>query len=71
MNQLQPLVVGTVLALGVSVYASRIGLARDRAFYPTVLMVVASYYVLFSVMGGSARSMIPEISISSPRPFSR
>jgi len=64
MNQLQPLAIGAVLALGVSAYASWIGLARDRAFYPTVLTVIASYYVLFSAMGGSARSMIPEISIA-------
>jgi len=30
------------------------GFDRDRSFYPTVLIVVASYYVLFAVMGGQA-----------------
>jgi len=64
MNILQPLAIGAVLALGVSVYASWIGLAGDRAFYPTVLAVVASYYVLFSAIGGSARSMMPEVAIA-------
>jgi len=29
------------------------GFDRDRAFYPTLLVVIASYYVLFTVMGGS------------------
>jgi len=36
------------------------GLDRDKAFYPTVLIVVASYYVLFAVMGGTAKTMIIE-----------
>jgi hypothetical protein len=26
---------------------------RDRAFYPTVMIVIASYYGLFAIMGGS------------------
>ena len=26
---------------------------RDRAFYPTVTIIVASYYVLFAAIGGS------------------
>jgi hypothetical protein len=62
---LQPIVIGAVLALGVSAYAAWIGLDVDRAFYPTVVCVVASYYVLFSVMGGSTGSTILEISIAS------
>src|SRR4051812_19891994 len=55
---------GAVLALGVSAYASWIGLDRDRAFYPTVLAVIASYYVLFSAIAGDTRSMLPEVSIA-------
>jgi len=65
MTLLQPIAIGAVLALGVSAYATWIGLGEDRAFYPTVLIVVASYYVLFSVMSGSTGSTIPEISIAS------
>jgi hypothetical protein len=64
-NVFQPLAIGAVLALGVSAYASWIGLDRDRAFYPTVLIVIAACYVLFSVMGGITRSTILEISIAS------
>ena len=52
--------IGIVLALAVSVYATAMRLDRDRAFYPTVLIVVAFYYVLFAVMGGSGRAMVIE-----------
>jgi len=36
---------------------------RDRAFYPTVLIVVASYYVLFAVMGGTVRTLMVESAV--------
>lgn len=44
-------VIGVVLAIGVCVFARVSGFDRDRAFYPTVLIVVASYYILFAAMG--------------------
>ena len=53
-------VIGIVLALAVSAYATTLRLDRDRAFYPTVLIVIASYYVLFAAMGGSGRAMVVE-----------
>ena len=43
--------VGAGLALAVAVFAAVVGFDRDRAFYPTVLVVVPSYYGLFAVMG--------------------
>ena len=52
--------VGTALALVVSFFARVTGLDRDRAFYPTVVIVVASYYILFAVMGGSERTLAVE-----------
>jgi uncharacterized protein (UPF0303 family) len=57
-------VIGVVLALAVSAYATMLRLDRDRAFYPTVLVVVASYYVLFAVMGGSARVIVVETLVA-------
>lgn len=48
--------IGSLLSLVVSVFARSVGLDRDRAFYPTVLIVTASYYVLFAVMGNDPRS---------------
>jgi hypothetical protein len=60
-----PLIVGLLLSLGVAVFARRTGFDRDRAFYPTVLIVVASYYVLFAVMGGSTRALLLELIVMS------
>jgi hypothetical protein len=52
--------VGAGLALGVAAFAALTGLDRDRAFYATVLIVVASYYVLFAVMAGSVPALAAE-----------
>jgi len=57
---LMPFVVGVVLSVGVAVFARAVGLDRDRAFYPTVLIVIASYYVLFAVMSGSVQTVLVE-----------
>ena len=52
--------VGAALALSVGFTATFVGLDRDRAFYPTVMVVIASYYGLFAVMGGSAQALAME-----------
>jgi hypothetical protein len=57
--------IGLVLAVAVAGFATAIGLDRERAFYPTVLIVIASYYVLFAVMGGSTRALWIEIVVAS------
>jgi hypothetical protein len=55
------LLIGAVLALLVSILLGTfIGLDRDRAFYPTVMIVIASYYALFAVMGGSIQVLAIE-----------
>jgi len=54
------LMVGALLALGVGLLATVAGMDRDRAFYPTVLMVVAALYALFAVIGGSTRALVLE-----------
>jgi hypothetical protein len=56
-----PYLVGLGLALGVSLFARVVGFDRDRAFYPTVLIVVAILYDLFAVMGGTTRSLLLEM----------
>ena len=53
--------VGLLLALGVAAFAIVVGFHRDRAFYPTVAIVVASYYILFAVMGASGRTLAMEL----------
>jgi hypothetical protein len=52
--------VGAVLAFLVGAMATLVRLDRDRAFYPTVLVVIASYYSLFAVMGGSSHALLLE-----------
>lgn len=52
--------IGAVLALCVGLSATISGLDRDRAFYPTVMIVIASYYALFAVMGGSVHTLMVE-----------
>lgn len=44
-------IIGVVLSIAVAALAAVVGFDRERAFYPTVLIVVASYYVLFAAMG--------------------
>ena len=53
--------VGSALAASVGLFAHIIGYDRDRAFYATVLTVVASLYVLFAIMAGG-RGLVPEIA---------
>ena len=55
--------VGIVLACVVSLFARSAGFDRDRAFYPTVLVVIASYYVLFAVMAGSVHALVIESAV--------
>ena len=49
-----PYLIGIVLALAISAYATALQLDRDRAFYPTVLNVIALLYILFAAMGGAS-----------------
>lgn len=55
-----PYVIGIVLSVGVAVFARWVGFDRDRAFYPTVLIVVASYYLLFAAMTQSVHTVLLE-----------
>lgn len=58
-----PYVIGIILALATVVLGRSVGFDRDRAFYPVVLIITASYYVLFAVMGGSAGALIIELIV--------
>jgi len=52
--------IGIVLALAVSALAIVAGFDRDRAFYPVLAIVIASYYGLFAIMGGSTATLMTE-----------
>ena len=53
-------VIGVGLAVAIVVFARLVGLDRERAFYTTLLMVVASYYILFAAMGADLRTLALE-----------
>jgi hypothetical protein len=47
-----------LLALAVGLFATAVGLDRDRAFYATVMIVIASLYALFAVIGASTQALL-------------
>jgi len=44
--------IGFILALEVGISANAAGFDKDRSFYATILVVIASYYLLFAAMAG-------------------
>jgi hypothetical protein len=52
--------IGVVLAAIVCAFALAAGFDRDRVFYPTLLIVIATYYILFAVMGSSTQALVVE-----------
>lgn len=55
-----PYGIGVVLALATCFFATLIRLDRDRAFYPTLTIVIATYYALFATMARSVDALIAE-----------
>ena len=58
-----PLFIGAGLAIVLAVAAKVTRFDQDRSFYPTVLIVIATYYVLFAFMSGEA--IVEEIIVAS------
>ena len=52
--------IGVAAAAGVGVFATVIGFDKERGFYPVVLIVIATLYLLFAVMGRSTVSLVAE-----------
>ena len=57
--------IGVLLGVGVAGLAMGVGFHRDRSFGPTVLIVVAFYYVLFALIGGSERALVIESIVAT------
>lgn len=59
-------IMGVVLGLGVGgLLGTVMSLDRCRSYYPTILIVTATYYVLFGVMGASGRIVAAEIVVAT------
>jgi len=56
--------IGVGVALAVCLFAMLTGFDRDRAFYSTLVVVVAHYYILFAVMGSSMSALVVESLIA-------
>jgi hypothetical protein len=52
--------IGVVAAAAVGLFATVIGFDKERSFYPVVLIVIASLYLLFAAMAGSTASLVAE-----------
>ena len=53
--------VGIVLGIAIGIFSSLVGLDRDRALYPVALIVIASYYCLYAIVGGSNSALVNEM----------
>ena len=58
-----PLSIGAGLAIVLALGASITRADQDRSFYPTILIVIAAYYVLFAFMSGEG--IVEEIVVAS------
>nr|AUN36742.1 hypothetical protein [uncultured bacterium] len=57
--------IGALLSLAIVGLISSMGFDRERSFYPTVMIVIAAYYVLFAAMAAPTRTVIIEIVAGS------
>ena len=58
-------IVGVVLALVMSSLATFAGFDRHRVLYPFATIMIASYYCLFAIMGGTVRALWQEALVAS------
>ena len=59
-----PVVIGLLLAVGIAALARFTRFDEDRSFYSTILVIIASYYVLFAVLGDSRHALGWELVIA-------
>ena len=57
--------IGVGLAVLVCVFAALVGFDRERVFYPSLVTVIATYYVLFAVIAGSYHALAFEALIAA------
>jgi len=52
--------IGIGAATAVGLFATVVGFDKERSFYPVVLIVIATLYLLFAAMAGSKDSLVAE-----------
>lgn len=63
LSDVMPILIGVGAALAVGAFGTISGLDRERSFYATILVVIASYYILFAAMAGSLSALGAELLI--------
>jgi hypothetical protein len=58
-------ITGAGLALVLAIFGKLTSYEKDRSFFPTLLIVIASYYLLFAILDGSVSTILIEIAIAS------
>ena len=58
-------IIGVGLALVLAVFGRLTGYEKDRSFFSTLLIVIASYYLLFAVLDGSVSTILIEITVAA------
>lgn len=53
-------IVGIAAATAVGIFGTLVGFDKERSFYPCVLIVIASLYLLFAAMANSTGSLVSE-----------
>jgi hypothetical protein len=57
--------IGAILAVIVGIFGTVVGLDRERAFYTTVMIVIALLYALFAVIGASTQALTLELLVGA------
>ena len=60
-----PYVVGALIAVAVAALGRVTHFDRDRSFYSTILVIIASYYILFAILGDSPTALVGETAIAT------
>jgi hypothetical protein len=58
-------ITGVGLALVLAIFGKLTGYEKDRSFFPTLLIVIASYYLLFAILDGSVSTILIEIAVAA------
>jgi len=58
-------ITGVVLAVALIIFGKLTGYEKDRSFFPTLLIVIASYYLLFAILDGSVSTLLIEIAVAA------
>lgn len=52
--------IGVISAVAIGIFASVVGLDKERSFYSVVLIVIAALYILFACIAGSTDALLAE-----------